>query len=171
MSTELHVQIKQVWTVMGTAAALSGSSSRCHSKSALLQPPWMSRIRSPHLRQANLRGCDGLIWLGCHSGPGQAFAPQIVHFAFISYVLRRSRKELFSPTPNVLREWGKNLFHTSHVLRESGKPKVRTPKALRRKNNTAANTWDLQLCSQSDERSINPIHAKWTIWRKTRYVR
>ncbi len=46
---------------------------------------------------------------------------QIVHFAFISFVLRRSRKELLYHTAYALRACGKDLYNTLPVPKQCGK--------------------------------------------------
>ncbi len=63
----------------------------------------------------------------------------IFHFACISLILQRSRKEL--------------LFYPSFVLRTDGKVEVRALKALQK--TTAINAWYMQLHNQCDDVSQN----------------
>ena len=53
---------------------------------------------------------------------------QIVHFAFISFVLRRSRKGLLYNTAYVLRACGKDFYDTLPAHKQCGKVEGKKPK-------------------------------------------
>ncbi len=119
------------------------------------------------------------IWMSqCAESELHIFLRQTVHFAFISFVLRRSSKELLYNTAYVLGACGKDFYDTLPVHKQCGKVEgKKSPHA-------ATNMWEMQ-CDQirsdpswSDQIRSNQslsIHAfgechEWTMWRKKRYM-